>query len=314
MTGLLVAPVAAEDSSQGTLLTDANGSASGRLSPGAGGGFAYFFFNTAAARKPVLLTLDVDASAPAGGSGQMSKGIGFDVYRVTDGAWVAHAGAVGDDPNSTTAFAAVSNNSKGVTHLVVAYNYTSVNPNYVFSANFAPTSGTDTDKGAPVLKPGEYAVGRLEPGSSANALLSLGNIPFLPLTATAVISNSSKSLVFGYGDKSGQPSTQSKSSQVKLAVNLWSGGKLLACSGHSVGFGMNPVKGGGGVTCVGTPFVYTASVYGNAAAVKGPTDVRYVQWNAGAMNLANGDKTEIGLQIDHEGSGSQDYAVRFDRI
>jgi hypothetical protein len=324
-TTALVVPAVADAPAPGTgtVLTADNGTASGILSGGANGSFAWYWIQPAA-RKTVLLTLDVDKSANPGSNGTMGQGIGFDVYRASDGAWIAHAGAFANDPNATSASAAISNSGSNL-DLVQVYNYTSIAPNFVLTANFAPTSGTDTDKGAPVLTPGQYAAGHINGGGQANPafaniLLDLQSRPFLPVTASIVLSNSTKALVMGLGDGPGQPSTQSKTSQFKVGANLWSGSKLLACNGPSLSSGINPVKTsnalGGAVICTGTPFVYSSGVYGNAAAVKGPTDVRWLQWNAGAMNAGNGDVNAVGLQIfDYVsgGGGSLDYSATFIR-
>jgi len=315
---ILVVPAAA-DAQTAVELTADNGSANGMLAPMANGNFAWYFVNTVP-RKPLLLTLDVDKSKPSGGAGQMGSGIGFDVYRITDGAWVSHAGAFANDPTATSASAAVSSGSSASKMLVVVYNYTSLSPNYVFSANFAPMTGTDTDKGAPVLTPGQYAAGTIGTGASGNVLLDLQNIPWQPLAASIVLSNSTKALTFGLGDNPGQPSTQSKSNQFKVGANLWSGSKLLACAGGSqkagggeLHYGMNATPGGP-ITCVSAPFVYQAPVYGTAGATKGPTDVRWMQYKVGAINPDNGDKNSIGLQVFNNASGSQDYAVTFQRV
>jgi len=115
-------------------------SVSGSLGAGQSGGFFTCVFNTKAGRAPVIITLDVDKTY----NGMLDK-IGFDVYRIADGAWVSRSGANQDMPNATNAFAPVAN-SRAVPHLLQIFNY--AGPiNFTLSAVYGAPAGTQTDRG-----------------------------------------------------------------------------------------------------------------------------------------------------------------------
>lgn len=314
--GLLGAALWAPATASAQIQTiDADAAKSGTLNPG---GFAYYAYDTGPRTAVTALVLSIDKE----NTGEMGKGIRFDVYRNRDGGWVARSGAAGNTVNANLAFAGISSQTANDPHLIVVQNGSTQAINYTLHANRSAVEGTATDVGAPDIAPGVWMAGRLAGGGNRNPtfrnfLLQYPQ-PWQAMEVTVVYTNASRDVNLAPGGSI--PNAPTASSR---GAFLWASQKLLACNGPSSAAGVNTGRanyaGNNGasraVTCTGTAAPDTVDFYGDAAAdqVRG-NSVRVLRYDGGATSMKSSDTFRIGLQLFNYASGAgarNDYVAYF---
>ena len=222
-----------------TVLTGTNPAASGVVNASSSW---QVFLQHPGGNRVIIISLDVDNAQSA-----MGQGLSFDVWRVTDGAWVARGMSIQNDPKRTKAFAPLRNSSTtGGTYLISVNNYTSGRVNATLTTVWDAIGGTPVALGAPVFSPkglltcptssptpdtctvasdgaGRWLGGSIAGGTQRDPkfgyyLISYpGN--FMPLTTTLVLSNSNRSLNLNEGGN-----TNSGSHSSTLAYTLYGTG------------------------------------------------------------------------------------------